>query len=177
MAAAADGLDRPWARLDDRRRGGRPARGAARGARPARRGRRRPGPPGEVQGGDRDHRLGRGHPQGGAGSRDRLANTVDVSTLDQWLERNETYDQALRALYKLTPNVGKRVTKELKAAIAAEKAARARLPANSRGLVVIMSDIGQGWMNGGVIAIEEAKKTIADALEPPASASPDPATP
>ncbi len=110
-------------------------------------------------------------------ARDRLANTVDVSTLDQWLERNESYDAALRALYELTPNVGKRVTAQLKAAIAAEKAARARLPANSRGLVVIMSDIGQGWMNGAVIAIEEAKAAIADALEPAAAASPDPSTP
>ena len=31
--------------------------------------------------------------------RDVLANTVDVSVLDQWLERNTTYDKALRALY------------------------------------------------------------------------------
>ena len=169
VAAAADGLDRPWARLE--------TGGAAAGLLAA-------------QLAEHDRLVGVAAEQGrqakykeaiatidsaaailkaAHGSRDRLANTVDVSTLDQWLERNESYDQALRALYKLTPNVGKRVTKELKAAIAAEKAARARLPANSRGLVVIMSDIGQGWMNGGVIAIEEAKKTIADALEPPAS--------
>jgi hypothetical protein len=177
VAAAADGLDRPWTRLE--------TGGAAAGLLAA-------------QLAEHDRLVGVAADQGrqakykeaiatidsaaailkaAHASRDRLANTVDVSTLDQWLERNETYDQALRALYKLTPNVGKRVTKQLKAAIAAEKAARARLPANSRGLVVIMSDIGQGWMNGGVIAIEEAKKTIADALEPPASASPDPATP
>ena len=177
VAAAADGLDRPWARLE--------TGGAAAGLLAA-------------QLAEHDRLVGVAADQGrqakykeaiatidsaaailkaAHGSRDRLVNTVDVSTLDQWLERNESYDQALRALYKLTPNVGKRVTKPLKAAIAAEKAARARLPANSRGLVVIMSDIGQGWMNGGVIAVEEAKKTISDALEPPASASPDPTTP
>jgi hypothetical protein len=177
VAAAATGLDRPWARLT--------TGGAAAGLLSA-------------QLAEHDRLVGVAAEQGrqakykeaiatidsaaavlkaAHASRDRLVNTVDVSTLDQWLERNESYDQALRALYQLTPNVGKRVTKALKAAIAAEKAARARLPANSRGLVVIMSDIGQGWMNGGVIAIEEAKKTIADALEPPASASPDPTTP
>ena len=58
----------------------------------------------QVQGGDRDHRLGRRRSLKAAhAARDRLANTVDVSTLDQWLERNETYDAALRALYKLRP--------------------------------------------------------------------------
>jgi hypothetical protein len=69
------------------------------------------------------------------------------------------------------------VTAKLKAAIAAEKAARARLPANSRGLVVIMNDIGQGWMNGAVIAIEEARAALSDALDPASSASPAQTTP
>jgi hypothetical protein len=177
VAAAADGLDRPWARL---RTGGAAAAQLS----------------GQLA--EHDQLVGVAAGQGrdakykdaiktidqattvlkaAHAARDRLANSVDVTTLDQWLERNETYDAALRALYQLTPDVGKRVTAELKAAIAAEKAARARLPANSRGLVVIMADIGQGWVNGAVIAIEEAKATLAAALEPASAASPDPGTP
>ena len=33
--------------------------------------------------------------------RNQLANTVDVTVLDQWLDRNAAYDKALRALYKI----------------------------------------------------------------------------
>ncbi len=176
-AAAADGLDRPWARL---RTGGAAAGQLA------------------AQLAEHDRLVGVAAGQGrdakyaeaiktidsatavlasARTSRDRLANSVDVSVLDQWIERNASYDAALRALYRLKPKVGARVTPQLKAAIAAEKAARARLPANSRGLVVIMSDIGQGWMNGAVIAIEEARAALAVALEPASSASPGQTTP
>ena len=70
------------------------------------------------------------------------------------------------ALYKALASVGGKVTKKVREAIDAEKAARARLPPDSRGLVVIMADIGQGRINGAVIAIEEAKADLADALEP-----------
>ena len=43
---------------------------------------------------------------------------------------------------------------------------RARaLPPDTRGLVVIMAEIGRGGMNGAVIAIEEARATLTDALE------------
>ena len=51
------------------------------------------------------------------------------------------------------------------AAVAAEAAARAQLPPDTRGLVVIMAEIGRGGMNGAVIAIEEARAKLADALE------------
>ncbi len=107
--------------------------------------------------------------------RDVLANTVDVSVLDQWLDRNEAYDRALRGLYRALDGVGGRVTDEVRDAIAAERAAKEQLPGDSRGLVVIMADIGRGGMNGAVIAIEEAKGQLADALEPPADPSLSPA--
>lgn len=103
--------------------------------------------------------------------RNTLANTVDVSVLDEWLDRNANYDVALRGLYLALRDVGGRVTNDVRDAIAAEKAAKARLPPDSRGLILIMSEIGQGGMNGAVIAIEEARGRLADALEPPASPS------
>ncbi len=102
--------------------------------------------------------------------RDQLSNTVDVTVLDEWLSRNEDYDKALKALYTAIAKENGKVTNEVRDAIGGEKAAKDRLPPDTRGLVVIMSEIGQGGMNGAVIAVEEARgKLVAalDSLEPP----------
>ena len=110
--------------------------------------------------------------------RDQLANTVDVTVLDQWLDRNADYDKALRALYKVDSTIGTRITGALKkaqaTAKAAEAAARARLPPDPRGLVVIMAEIGRGGMNGAVIAIEETRGKLIDAIAASHPASADP---
>jgi hypothetical protein len=97
--------------------------------------------------------------------RDRLGATVDVSVLDEWLTRNENYDVALQNLYTALSKVGTKITKETRAAVAAEADARARLPPDTRGLVVIMAEIGQGGMSRAVITIEEARAKLTDALE------------
>ena len=96
--------------------------------------------------------------------RDQLANTVDVTVLDQWLDRNADYDAALRQLYKVISTVGSRVTDAVREAIAAEQAAKDRLPPDTRGLVVIMAEIGRGGMNCAVIAIEETRGKLIDAI-------------
>ena len=87
-----------------------------------------------------------------------------MTVLDEWLDRNADYDVALRALYAALDGVGGRVTDEVRDAVVAEQAAKERLPPDWRGLVVIMSEIGRGWMNGAVIAIEEARGALAEAL-------------
>jgi hypothetical protein len=97
--------------------------------------------------------------------RNQLANTVDVTVLDAWLDRLANYDVALRGLYVAYSNVGSRVTDELREAQAAEAAARQELPSDTRGMVVIMAEIGRGGMNGAVIAIEEARGRLARAIE------------
>lgn len=97
--------------------------------------------------------------------RDQLASTVDVSVLDEWLSRNDDYDVALRNLYAVIPKVGRTVTAATRAAVRAEADARARLPADKRGLVIIVAEIGRGGMNRAVIAIEEARAKLADALD------------
>ena len=97
--------------------------------------------------------------------RNQLANTVDVTVLDAWLERNADYDVALRALYVAYARVGNRVTDELRDALATESAARRALPGDTRGMVVIMAEIGRGGMNGAVIAIEQARGRLATAIE------------
>ncbi len=96
--------------------------------------------------------------------RDLLAATVDVSTLDEWLDRSEAYDTALRNLYEVLRDVGGRVTTEVRDAIAAEEAARSRLPPDARGMIVIMAEIGRGGMSGAVIAIEEARGRLSGIL-------------
>jgi hypothetical protein len=107
--------------------------------------------------------------------RNQLANTVDVSVLDEWIARNAAYDVALRDLYLKISKVGRKVTAAVRAAVKAEAAARANLPPDRRAMVVIMADIARGGMNGAVIAIEEARATLADALEDEAAgASPSP---
>lgn len=97
--------------------------------------------------------------------RDQLANTVDVTVLDQWLDRNAAYDSALRGLYAAYSIAGGTVTAEVEAASAAEMAARANLPPDTRAMVVIMAEIGRGGMNGAVITIEEAKGRLATTID------------
>jgi hypothetical protein len=104
--------------------------------------------------------------------RDRLARTVDVTTLDAWLDRNAAYDTALRGLYRALRDVGGRVTQDVRDAVKAERAAKERLPPDSRAMVLIMADIGRGGMNEAVIGIEEARGRLAEALEPASAASP-----
>lgn len=97
--------------------------------------------------------------------RNQLANTVDVTVLDAWLDRNAAYDVALRALYVAYAEVGNRVTDELRDALEAEAAARRDLPSDTRGMVVIMAEIGRGGMNGAVIAIEQARGRLSTAIQ------------
>jgi len=97
--------------------------------------------------------------------RDLLVSTVEVTTLDEWLDRSEAYNVALRTLYEALRDVGGRVTNAVRDAIAAEEAARAKLPPDARGMVIIMADIGRGGMNGAVIAIEEARGRLIEVLD------------
>ena len=99
--------------------------------------------------------------------RDELARSVDVTTLDAWLDRNAAYDAALRGLYDAVAAADGRVDAAVRRAAAAEAEAKARLPGDSRGLILIMSEIGRGGINGAVIAIEQARGELAAALVEP----------
>ena len=108
--------------------------------------------------------------------RDVLANTVDVSTLTQWIDRNAEYDAALARLYQATIAAKGAVTKEFRDAFAAERRAQALLPANTSGLVIILAEIGRGGLNQAVIAIEEARAQLQQAIDLlDEAASPEPA--
>lgn len=105
--------------------------------------------------------------------RNGLVRTVDVSVLDQWLDRNSAYDVALKDLYTAIDKAGGKPTAATKVAVEAEKAARARLPADPSGLVIIMADIGRTGMNGAIIDIEEARGELTDALDADDAAATD----
>lgn len=117
--------------------------------------------------------------------RDRLAATVDVATLDEWLSRNADYDAAVRALWDALRRSGGRVTAAVRTAAAAERVAKEALPADARALVIILGDVARGGLNQAVIAIEQARGDLLDAVarssatpaptsEPSPSPSPEP---
>ena len=106
--------------------------------------------------------------------RGQLANTVDVSTLQEWLRRNRAFDDALRALYTALDESGGRTNETVRDALAAQEAARDELPPDSRGLIVIMAEIGRGGLNGAVITIEEARGRLSAAVEELSGPSPAP---
>ena len=103
-----------------------------------------------------------------------------MTVLDEWLNRNADYDVALRDEYEVLSTVGSKVSDALSKAIAkakaAERAARDRLPPDTRGLVVIMAEIGRGGMNGAVIAIEETRGKLIAAIAASGTATAEPGT-
>ena len=100
--------------------------------------------------------------------RNALAQTVEVVTLDEWLDRSARYDAALRDLYAALDDSGGRINNAVRTAMTEEGRAKDRLPPDTRGLVLIMAEIGRGGMNGAVIAIEEARGQLTAALAEPA---------
>jgi hypothetical protein len=96
--------------------------------------------------------------------RAQLQNTSDVATLVEWIRRNRDYDEAVRALYVASAASPDRVTPEIRAALANETQARARLPESTRPLSIVMTDIAQGGVNQAVISVEQARGEVADAL-------------
>ncbi len=96
--------------------------------------------------------------------RDALATTVDVSTLDLWIERNATYDAAVEDLWSALTKSNGRVTAAVRKAADAEQAAKAALPPDTRALVIILGDVARGGLNQAVISIEDARGRLNAAL-------------
>lgn len=96
--------------------------------------------------------------------RDQLAEAVDTTTLDIWIERNRAYDDALSALYQSLRDSGSRVTAPAREAFADVQRTQKRLPPDTRAIIVIMSDLAQGGLNQAAIRIEEARGALAAAV-------------
>lgn len=97
--------------------------------------------------------------------RNRLVNSTDVSTLDEWMLRNRRYDQALVELYGQLRDSGGAITDAVRAAYREESLARSDLPPDTRGLIVILADIGRGGLNQAVIAIDQARARLGLAIQ------------
>jgi hypothetical protein len=105
------------------------------------------------------------------GLRDRLSNTTDVTILSTWIDRNATFDAAVRKIWTLLAKSKGKITtanrKAVEEAFAEYRTAQEALPPDSRALIVIMADVARGGLNQAVIGIEEARGRLsvaADAL-------------
>lgn len=97
--------------------------------------------------------------------RDILVQTAEVTTLDEWLRRTGRYDVALRTLYEALIASNGRVDDAVRDAYAEEGAARADLPPDTRGLVLIIAESGRGGLNTAVIEIETLRGRLFAALD------------
>ncbi len=96
---------------------------------------------------------------------EQIRPTTDVTTLVDWVDRNAAYDAALRALYAAVIEADGRATSKVKNAINAEQGARANLPPDTRGLVLIMSSLAQGGINQAIVQIERTRGQIQGAVQ------------
>lgn len=99
-----------------------------------------------------------------ASRRDALASTVDVTILTAWIDRNGAFDTAAATLYRLLQASPHKVTPAIRTAFANLSLAKQNLPPDTRGLVVILGDLARGGLNQAVIAIEDAKASLANAV-------------
>jgi len=97
--------------------------------------------------------------------RDKLITDPGPTVLDQWIERNSNYDLALQALYQaLVESKGNPQTVKVQAARRAERQAFEQLPPDRRTIIVIVAEAARGGLTQAVIAIEDARGRIDDAL-------------
>ena len=96
--------------------------------------------------------------------RDQLATRIETSTLDTWIDRNATYDTTVGDLWAAVLASPTKVTAAIRAAAGRERAAKSQLPEDTRALVVILGDVARGGLNQAVIAIEDARGRLLDAL-------------
>jgi hypothetical protein len=110
--------------------------------------------------------------------RDRLIADPGPTVLDEWIARNRTYDVALQALYEsLVQSHGNPQTVKVQEARRAERDAFEQLPPDRRTIIVIVAEAARGGLTQAVVAIEDARGRIEDALaeagnEPGASGGP-----
>jgi hypothetical protein len=123
--------------------------------------------------------------------RTKLIADTNRTVLDEWIDRNRDYDLALQAVYTaLVASKGDPATVRVQKARAAERQAFNQLPPDRRTIIVIVAEVARGGLTQAVIAIEDARGRLEDALteaglqpgpsaapgssEPPASGRPGP---
>ena len=94
----------------------------------------------------------------------RLIASSDSTVLDEWIQRNLTYDLALKALYSALVTSNGEVTVTVQSARRDEQAAFEQLQPDRRTIVVIVSEVSRGGLTQAVLSIEDARGRIDDAL-------------
>ena len=96
----------------------------------------------------------------------RLIAGSEPTVLDEWIQRNSEYDLALQNLYRaLVASHGNPSAVEVQSARREERAAFERLPPDARTIVIIVSEVTRGGLVQAVVAIEDARGHIDEALE------------
>src|SRR5207247_7880173 len=96
--------------------------------------------------------------------RTKLIAGNETTVLDEWIQRNGDYDQALRALYVALDQSGGRVTVKVQLARRDERDAFEQLPPDRRTIIVIVAEVARGGLTQAVLAIEDTRGRIDDAL-------------
>ncbi|TME10649.1 MAG: hypothetical protein E6I65_08015 [Chloroflexi bacterium] len=96
--------------------------------------------------------------------RTKLIAGNETTVLDEWIQRNGDYDQALRALYVALDQSGGRITVKVQLARRDERDAFEQLPPDRRTIIVIVAEVARGGLTQAVLAIEDARGRIDDAL-------------
>jgi hypothetical protein len=97
--------------------------------------------------------------------RAELLTSADQTVLDEWVARHRKYDEALMTLYQTLLSTAGVVTHDVEVAYHEENVARSELPTDSRALIVIVAEIARGGLNQAVVAIEDARGQISEALQ------------
>jgi len=96
--------------------------------------------------------------------RKRLIAGSEQTVLDEWINRTGAYDLALKALYDALDKSGGAKTPEVQSARRAERVAFDRLPPDRRTIILIVAEVARGGLTQAVLAIEEARSRIDEAL-------------
>ena len=90
---------------------------------------------------------------------------LDVSTLDDLLDRLDTYDAALVDLYTRLQASGGQATAASRAALDRVNAAQQQLPTDQSAMVVIISDLAGPTITPVLLSIESARGALQAALD------------
>lgn len=94
----------------------------------------------------------------------RLIAGTEPTVLDEWIERNQAYDIALKGLYDALVKSKGEVTLAVQSARREERAAFGQLPPDRRTILVIVAEVARGGLTQAVLAIDEARGRIDEAL-------------
>jgi hypothetical protein len=96
--------------------------------------------------------------------RQQIVAGSDATVLDEWIDVHQAYDTALTTLYKALKKSGGIRNPVVDAAYLAVQQAQSNLPADNRQIVVIVAEVAKGGLNQAVIAIDDARGRIDEAL-------------